>query len=71
MTSAESSALSAHSSLVSLIAEVNSAETFGFESRKGLSDSELFGEFYRLQYGEPPKEELRTLFLSVLRETEK
>lgn len=71
LTSAESSALSAHSNLVSLIAEVNSAETLGFESRKGLSDSELFGEFYRLQYGEPPKEELRTLFLSVLREAEK
>lgn len=70
LTSAESSALAAHTNLVSLLAEVAGGEELGFESRKGMSDSELFGEFYRSQYGEQPPDELRTLFLSVLRDAE-
>ena len=71
LTSAEAAALSAHENLVSLIAEVNETGTLEFESRKGFSDSRLFEEFYRAQYNEPPKEELKALFLSVLQELEK
>lgn len=70
LTSAESASLAAHPNLVSLIAEVSASESLAFESRKGLSDAELFSEFYRSQYGGEPPEELKTLFLSVLRETE-
>ena len=71
LTSAEAAALSAHENLASLIAEVNETGTLEFESRKGFSDSRLFEEFYRAQYNEPPKEELKALFLSVLQELEK
>ena len=60
-----------HENLASLIAEVNETGTLEFESRKGFSDSRLFEEFYRAQYNEPPKEELKALFLSVLQELEK
>ena len=70
LTSAESASLAAKENLVSLIAEVSAAESMSFESRKGLSDGELFEEFYRLQYNEPPMDGLKTFFLSVLKELE-
>lgn len=71
LTGTESAALAAHGNLVSLIAEVRGAEGMEFESRKGFSDSRLFEEFYRSQFGEEPAEELKALFLSVVGELEK
>lgn len=71
LTSAESAALSSHGNLVSLLTEIREAGTLEFESRKGFSDSRLFEEFYRSQYDEPPPDELKTLFLSVIGELEK
>lgn len=71
LTSAESAALSSHGNLVSLLTEIREGGTLEFESRKGFSDSRLFEEFYRSQYDEPPPDELKALFLSVIGELEK
>ena len=68
LTSSDTQALAAKDNLVSLLAEVRAEEELQFESRKGLSDEALFTSFYRSAYGEEPKEELKTLFLSTLNE---
>ena len=70
LTGAQSAVLSAHENLVSLRPEITVGPSFVTHSRKGFSDEKLFQEFYRLQYGEDPKEELTTLFLSVLHTNE-
>jgi exonuclease SbcD len=70
LTSADNALLSACENLASLICEVQATSEIEFESRKGFSDKKLFEEFYRSQYGELPKEELTSLFLSVLTEEE-
>lgn len=71
LTSAETAALSAHTNLVSLVAEVNRTGEAEFVSRKGFSGGKLFEEFYKSQYGEEPDGELKSLFLSVLQDLEK
>lgn len=68
LTSADSKALNAHDNLVSLIAEIHGEESVEFESRKGLSDEELFNMFYKNSFGAQPKEELKTLFLQTMTE---
>ena len=70
LTSADSQALSANENLVSLLAEVRTEEELQFESRKGLSDEELFKTYYKSVYNAEPKEELQTLFLATLAETQ-
>ena len=66
LTSAESAMLAAHKNLVSLVAEVHVEERLEFQSRKGMSDAELFDAFYKANYGTEPKAELKTLFLETL-----
>ena len=63
-------ALTAHSNLVSLLAEVRTETELEFQSRKGLSDSELFDSFYKATYANEPRKELKELFLSTLAEIE-
>lgn len=58
----------ANEGLVSLNVRVNSGETPLFVSRSSLGADELFTEYYRLQYGEEPKEELKTAFLQLMEE---
>lgn len=70
LVSSEAAALAGFENLVSLITDVRETEGLEFESRKGLSDAGLFEEFYRAQYNEPPADELKTLFLSVLHDLE-
>lgn len=59
----------ANEGLVSLNVRVNSGETPLFVSRSSLGADELFTEYYRSQYGEEPKEELKTAFLQLMEET--
>jgi exonuclease SbcD len=68
LTTADSKALNANENLVSLIAEIHGEESVQFESRKGLSDEELFNMFYKNSFGGQPKEELKTLFLQTMTE---
>ena len=68
LTSADSKALNANENLVSLIAEIHGEESVQFESRKGLSDEELFDMFYKNSFGAQPKDELKTLFLQTMAE---
>lgn len=68
LTSADNKALNANDNLVSLVAEIHGEESLEFESRKGLSDEELFDMFYKNSYGGTPKEELKTLFLQTMAE---
>ena len=68
LTSADSKALNAHENLVSLIAEIHGEESVTFESRKGLSDEELFDMFYKNSFGAQPKDELKALFLQTMAE---
>lgn len=58
----------ANEGLVSLNVRVNSGETPLFVSRSSLGADELFTEYYRSQYGEEPKEELKTAFLQLMEE---
>lgn len=66
LTSAESATLAENKNLVSLIPEVHTEETIAFQSRKGMSDGELFDAFYKASYNAEPKAELKTLFLETL-----
>lgn len=68
LTSADTAALAEKANLISLVTEVQMEEELSFQSRKGLSDEELFTSFYRSAYGADPKEELKTLFLKTLSE---
>ena len=68
LTSADTAALAEKANLISLVTEVQMEEELSFQSRKGLSDEELFTSFYRSAYGAEPKEELKTLFLKTLSE---
>ena len=68
LTSVESKALNANENLVSLLVEIHGDERLEFESRKGLSDEELFDAFYKTSFGTDPKAELKTLFLQTLTE---
>ena len=70
LVSSDSQALAARNNLVSLITEVRTEEQIEFQSRKGLSSEALFTAFYRANYGEDPKGELKELFLSTMQEIE-
>lgn len=63
-------ALAQKENLVSLLTEIQSDETLSFESRKGLTDSELFDSFYKANYNAEPKAELKELFLTTLAEVD-
>ncbi|MBQ8684858.1 MAG: exonuclease subunit SbcD [Clostridia bacterium] len=68
LCSQEAQALAANPSLVSLLTEIRSENELEFQSRKGLSDSELFDSFYKAGFSAEPKAELKELFLSTLAE---
>lgn len=70
LTSNESTKLAAYENLVSVIAQVHSEENVQFESRKGLSNEELFDSFYQTNYNVQPEEKVKTLFLQTLEEIE-
>ena len=70
LTSADHLALAANENLVSLLVEVRAKEEMELQSRKNLSDEELFDAFYKATYGAEPKEELKTLFLQALSEAQ-
>ena len=69
LAASEHAALVSHANLVSLNAEVCTEETLSFESRKGLTDEQLFDAFHKATYGTEAKEELKELFLQTLAET--
>ena len=68
LTSSDAARLTANENLVSLLTEVRTESEIEFQSRKGLSDAELFDAYYKANYNAEPKEELKTLFLSTLNE---
>ena len=69
LASAETEALkSANEGLISLITQVTAETTAVPVGRSRMSEEELFGEYYRSLYGEPPAEELKTAFLMLLGE---
>ena len=70
LTGSQTAALAAEENLVSLLPEINTEETIEFSSRKGLSDEALFTAYYQASYGKEPKEELKTLFLETLAQTQ-
>ncbi|MBQ4269731.1 MAG: exonuclease subunit SbcD [Clostridia bacterium] len=69
LTATDKQTLSARENLVELRVELASGAPEEYQSRKGLSDENLFKEFYRLQHGDEASAELVELFLSVLAET--
>ena len=70
LTSADSVGLAKRENLVSLLAEIQTEDSLTFESRKGLSDEGLFDAFYKSSFGTEAKVELKTLFLTTLKEIE-
>ncbi len=66
LASQDAAALAANENLVSLLAEVRTDDTLQFQSRKGLSDEELFDAFYKANYGVEPKAEIKRLYLETL-----
>ncbi|MCI9504698.1 MAG: exonuclease subunit SbcD [Clostridia bacterium] len=69
LASAETEALKgANEGLISLITQVTAETTAVPVGRSRMSEEELFGEYYRSLYGEPPAEELKTAFLMLLGE---
>ncbi|MBE7079353.1 MAG: exonuclease subunit SbcD [Clostridiales bacterium] len=66
LSSQDAAALAANENLVSLLAEVRTDETLQFQSRKGLSDEELFDAFYKASYGAEPKADIKRLYLETL-----
>ncbi len=68
LTSADTAQLHARGNLLSLITEITAEESVEFQSRKGLTNAELFDAFYKTQYGAEAKAELKEAFLTVLQE---
>ena len=69
LTSEETESLrSANPGLVSLITQVDAGETVKFVSRSAMKPAELFGEYYKSQFGEVPPDELKEAFLTLLEE---
>ena len=67
LTSAETELLrNANTGLVSLIAQVDTGEITKFVSRSAMKPAELFGEYYKSQFGEAPPDSLKEAFLSLL-----
>jgi exonuclease SbcD len=70
LTSAAAAKLAAHENLVSLVTEITTDTALEFQSRKGLSDEQLFDAYYKATYNAEPKKELKELFLTTLAETQ-
>jgi exonuclease SbcD len=68
LTANDSKRLALHDNLVSLRAELTATTTARMQSRKNMTDEELFTAFYKTQYAAEPKEELKTLFLTTINE---
>ena len=68
MTAGDSARLAKKENLACLQTEIHTDTDLQFESRKGLTDAELFDAYYQTAYGTQPKAETKTLFLSVLSE---
>lgn len=68
LTSADAALLAENENLVSLITKVENEQTQTFETRKGLTDAELFDAFYQANFSNPPSADLKTLFLTTLNE---
>ncbi len=70
LTSATAAKLAAHENLVSLVTEITTDTALEFQSRKGLSDEQLFDAYYKATYNAESKKELKELFLTTLAETQ-
>ena len=68
LTHADAVALAENENLVSLITNVETSQEQSFETRKGLTDCELFEAFYKANFNQSPNEDLKTLFLTTLNE---
>lgn len=69
LASGETEALkNANEGLISLITQVKSQESAVPLHRRQMNERELFEEYYRSLYGEPPADELKTAFLRLLEE---
>lgn len=64
----QSAALAGRENLVSLQTEIRGEGMPVFQSRKGLTDEELFDAYYRARYEKDAKPQLKELFLSVLQD---
>ncbi len=70
LTAGDTAALAENENLVSLVSEIFGETELQFETRKGLSDAELFDAYYEATYHAEPKQSLKELFLSTLKEME-
>ena len=70
LTAGDTAALAENENLVSLVSEIFGDTELQFETRKGLSDAELFDAYYEATYHAEPKQPLKELFLSTLKEME-
>lgn len=68
LLSADAQTLSENSNLVSLLTHITSTSEETYETRKGMTDAELFTAFYQANYSQPPEKELQELFLTTLNE---
>ena len=70
LASADTARLYERGNLLSLLTEITAEGEVEFQSRKGLTNAELFDAFYKAQYGAEAKPELKELFLGVMQEME-
>lgn len=70
LASADTARLYQRGNLLSLLTEITAEGEVEFQSRKGLTNAELFDAFYKAQYGAEAKTELKQLFLGVMQEME-
>lgn len=70
LIASDAAKLAENPNLVSLLTQVRTDEALALESRKGLSDEELFDSFYKTNFSAEPKPELKELFLTTLNELE-
>ena len=68
LTAIDAAELSEHENLTSLITEIQTQADLQFETRKGLTDSELFNAYYKANFSTEPKQELKDLFLTTMQE---
>ncbi len=68
LTAGDTAKLHERGNLLSLVTEIAEDTGMEFESRKGLTNDQLFDAFYKAQYGAEPKAELKEAFLTVLQE---
>ncbi len=66
----QSASLAEHNNLLSLRTEIRGGNVTALQSRKGLTDEELFCAYYRNRFDREPKEEVKQLFLSLVQEQE-